>query len=70
MAGGPPIMLAQMRIAKLFGHSHHHNISNWIHVLKTLRVLKVAEPAIKKSRAARYFYVAADAEGGLKSGLI
>jgi len=30
MAGNQPIMLHQMSIAKLFGYSHHRNISNWI----------------------------------------
>jgi len=57
MAGDQPFMLCQMRVAKLFGHSDHKNISNWIRALKTLGVLKPAEAAIPNARAARYFYV-------------
>jgi hypothetical protein len=57
MAGDQPIMLHQMSIAKLFGHSHHRNISNWIRALKTLGVLKPADAAIPKAKAARYFYL-------------
>jgi hypothetical protein len=57
MAGDEPIMLCQMRVAKLFGHSSHRTISNWIRALKTLEVLKLAEAAIPNARAARYFYV-------------
>jgi hypothetical protein len=56
MAGHQPIMLHQLSIAKLFGHSSHRTISNWIRALKTLEVLKPAEPAIPNARAARYFY--------------
>jgi hypothetical protein len=56
MMGDQPIMLHQASIAKLFGHSDHRNISNWIKALKTLVVLKVAERwRIGKSQ--RYFYV-------------
>jgi hypothetical protein len=57
MAGNQPFMLHQASVAKLFGHSSHRNISNWIRALKTLEVLKRAEPAILRSRAARYFYI-------------
>jgi hypothetical protein len=57
MAGDQPIMLHQMSIAKLFGHSHHRNISNWIRALKTLGILKPAEAAIPNAKAARYFYL-------------
>jgi hypothetical protein len=66
MAGDQPIMLHQVSIAKLFGHSHHRNVSNWIRALKTVGVLCLATPARKRTatcegRAARYFYIAADA---------
>jgi hypothetical protein len=57
MADDQPFMLCQMSVAKLFGHSDHKNISNWIRGLKTLGVLKLAEVAIPNARAARYFYV-------------
>jgi hypothetical protein len=57
MAGNQAFMLCQMSVAKLFGHSDHKNISNWIRALKTLGVLKLAEAAIPNARAARYFYV-------------
>jgi hypothetical protein len=57
MAGDQPFMFCQMRVAKLFGHSSHRIISNWIRALKTLGVLKLAEAAIPNVRAARYFYV-------------
>jgi hypothetical protein len=57
MAGDQPIMLCQTSVAKMFGHSSHRNISNWIRALKTLGVLKPAEAAIPMTRAARYFYV-------------
>jgi hypothetical protein len=56
MAGDQPIMLHQMSIAKLFGFSHHRNISNWIKALKTLDVLKSAEPW-SRGKTARYFYL-------------
>jgi len=57
MAGDQPFMLCQLSVAKLlFGHSHHRNVSNWIKVLKTLGLLKVAEQW-KQGRSARYFYV-------------
>jgi len=56
MMGDQPIMLHQASIAKLFGHSDHRNISNWIKALKTLGVLKVAKRwSLGKSQ--RYFYV-------------
>jgi hypothetical protein len=57
MAGDQPIMLCQMSVAKLFGHSSHRTVSNWIRALKTLCVLELAEAAIPMARAARYFYV-------------
>jgi hypothetical protein len=57
MAGNQPIMLCQMSVAKLFGHSSHRTVSNWIRALKTLCVLEPAEAAIPMARAARYFYV-------------
>jgi hypothetical protein len=57
MVGDQPIMLHQMSIAKLFGYSHHRNISNWIKALKTLDVLKPVEPW-SRGKTARYFYVA------------
>src|SRR5262249_54983524 len=34
MMGVEPIMLHQASIAKLFGHSDHRNISNWIKALR------------------------------------
>jgi hypothetical protein len=46
-----------MSVAKLFGYSSHKSISNWIRALKTIGVLKLAEAAIPKARAARYFYL-------------
>src|SRR5262249_29441136 len=57
MADDQPIMLHQMSIAKLFGYSHHRNISNWIKALKTLDILKPVEPW-SRGKTARYFYVA------------
>jgi hypothetical protein len=57
MAGDQPIMLHQMSIGKLFGHSSHRTVSNWIRALKTLGVLKPADPAILKAKAARYYYL-------------
>jgi hypothetical protein len=56
MAGNQPIMLHQASVAKLFGHSDHRNISNWVKALKTLDVLRVAE-AWRQGKATRYFYV-------------
>jgi hypothetical protein len=54
--GEQPIMLHQASIAKLFGHSDHRNISNWIKALRTLAVLRVAKQwSFGKSQ--RYFYV-------------
>jgi len=56
MMGDQPIMLHQASIAKLFGHSDHRNISNWIKALKTLGVLRVVKRwSVDKSQ--RYFYV-------------
>jgi len=56
MMGDLPIMLHQASIAKLFDHSDHRNISNWIKALKTLEVLRVAKRwSLGKSQ--RYFYV-------------
>ena len=51
-----PIMLSQTSIAKLLGVSQQA-ISEWIRALRTLQVLKLAEPAVKNIKAARYFYV-------------
>jgi hypothetical protein len=56
MADDQPIMLHQVSVAKLFGHSSHRTVSDWIRALKTLDVLKPAENAIPNVRAARYFY--------------
>jgi hypothetical protein len=56
MIADQPIMLHQASTAKLFGHSDHRNISNWIKALKTLGVLKVAKRwSLGKSQ--RYFYI-------------
>jgi hypothetical protein len=57
MAEDQPIMLHQKSVAKLFRHSSHRTISNWIRALKTLDVLRPAEAAIPRARAGRYFYV-------------
>lgn len=57
MSGDRPIMLCQSHIAKLFTVSQQ-TISTWIGALKTLRVLRLAEPAIKNHRAARYYFIA------------
>jgi len=57
IGGDQPIMLHQMSIAKLFGFSHHRNISNWIKALKTLDLLKPGDPW-SRGKTARYFYVA------------
>ncbi len=57
MAEDQPFMLCQTGVAKLFRHSSHRSISNWIRALKTLGVLKLAEAAIPMARAARYFYI-------------
>ena len=57
MAGDQPIMLHQESLAKLFGHSSHRTVSNWIRALKTMGVLKLAEAAVANARAARYFYI-------------
>ena len=55
MAGDQPIMLCQTHIAKLFTVAQQ-TISEWIRALKTLQVLRLAEPALKKARAARYYF--------------
>jgi hypothetical protein len=57
MAGDQPFMLCQASVAKLFGHSSHRSISNWIRALKTLEVLSLAEAAIPNARAARYYFI-------------
>jgi hypothetical protein len=56
LAGDQPIMLCQTQIAKLFTVAQQ-TISEWIRALKTLRVLKLAEAAIKNHRAARYYFI-------------
>jgi hypothetical protein len=68
MAGDQPIMLHQLSVAKLFGHSSHRTISNWIRALKTLEVLKPAEAAIPRARAARYFYVGLNDDSQVTGG--
>jgi hypothetical protein len=55
MAGDQPIMLCQTQIAKLFTVAQQ-TISEWIRALKTLQLLRLAEPAVKKARAARYYF--------------
>jgi hypothetical protein len=55
MFGERPIMLCQTHIGKLFPVSQQ-TISIWIGALKTLGVLKLAEPPIPKARAARYYF--------------
>jgi hypothetical protein len=54
--GDQPIMLCQTSVAKLFDVTQQ-TISTWIHALKTLEVLRLAEPAIKNARAARYHFI-------------
>jgi hypothetical protein len=56
LCGDQPIMLCQTSVAKLF-HVKQQTISIWIHALKTLEVLRLAEPAIKNSKAARYHFI-------------
>ena len=56
MFGEQPIMLCQTAIAKLFKVSQQ-TISEWIRALRTLEVLKPAEPAVKNVRAARYYFI-------------
>jgi hypothetical protein len=56
MYGDQPIMLCQTPIAKLFPVSQQ-TISIWIGALKGLGVLRLAEPAIKNARAARYYFI-------------
>jgi hypothetical protein len=56
MTGDQPIMLCQTQIAKLFTVAQQ-TISEWIRTLKTLQVLRLAEPAVKKARAARYYFI-------------
>ena len=51
-----PIMLCQTAIAELFKVSQP-TVSEWIRALRTLRVLKLAEPAIPSVRAARYYFI-------------
>jgi len=59
MGGGQTIMLHQVSLARLFGCSWR-TIGNWIKALKTIGVLKLAEPARRNARAARYFYLKAN----------
>jgi hypothetical protein len=56
MFGDQPIMMHQVSIAKLFDVSQQ-TISTWIKALKTLRVLRLAEPPIPNARAARYYFI-------------
>jgi hypothetical protein len=56
MFGDQPVMLHQVSIAKLFKVTQQ-TISSWIRALITLDVLRLAEPAIKNVRAARYYFV-------------
>ena len=56
MFGDQPIMLCQTSIAKLFKVSQQ-TISEWIRALRTLDVLRLAEPAVKNARAARYYFI-------------
>jgi hypothetical protein len=56
MAGDQPFMLWQTQIAKLFPVSQQ-TISDWIGALRTLSVLRLAEPAVKNVRAARYYFI-------------
>jgi hypothetical protein len=56
MFGDQPIMLCKTSIARLFKVTQQ-TISDWIRALRTLDVLKLAEPAIKNARAARYYFI-------------
>jgi hypothetical protein len=56
MFGDQPIMLCQTAIAELFQVSQP-TVSEWIRALRTLEVLKLAEPAIPNCRAARYYFI-------------
>ena len=56
MFGDQPIMLCQTAIAELFKVSQP-TVSEWIRALRTLEVLKLAEPAIPNCRAARYYFI-------------
>jgi hypothetical protein len=56
MSGDQPMMLCQTPIAKQFTVSQQ-TISTWIGALKGLGVLRLAEPAIKNARAARYYFI-------------
>jgi hypothetical protein len=56
MAGDLPIMLHQASVAKHFAVSQQ-TISEWIRALKTLGVLRLAEPAVMNIRAARYYSI-------------
>ena len=51
-----PIMLCQTAIAELFKVSQQ-TISDWIRVLRTLHALRLAEPAVKQVKAARYYFI-------------
>jgi hypothetical protein len=51
-----PIMLCQTSIAKLLRVSQQ-TISEWIRALRTLDVLRLAEPAVRNARAARYYFI-------------
>jgi hypothetical protein len=57
MVGEQPFMLCQASVAKLFGHSSHRSICNWIKALKVLDVLRLVERG-KPGRASRYRYIA------------
>ena len=57
MTGDQPFMLCQASVAKLFKHSSHRTISNWIRALKIVGLLKLAEAAIPNARAARYYFI-------------
>jgi hypothetical protein len=56
LARDQPIMLCQTQIAKLFTVAQQ-TVSEWIRALRTLDVLRLAEPAVKNVRAARYFFI-------------
>ena len=55
MFGDQPIMLCQTAIAELFKVSQP-TVSEWIRVLRTLEVLKLAEPAIELQSGEVLFY--------------
>lgn len=56
MSADQPFMLCQLSVAKLFGHTSHRTVCNWIKALKALDILKVAEPW-GWGKATRYFYI-------------